>query len=36
MFCCGPGAVVSDPAAEPTGTAVSPVPDPGDTDGEEL
>jgi hypothetical protein len=31
-----PGAGVSDPAADGTGTAVSAVPDPGDTDEEEL
>jgi hypothetical protein len=38
VFCCAPGGGVSDPAAEATGTgtSVSPVPDPGDTDGEEL
>ena len=32
VFCCVPGAGASDPAADATGTAVSPVPDPGDTD----
>jgi hypothetical protein len=36
VFCCVPGAGVSDPAADGTGTAVSAVPDPGDTDEEEL
>jgi hypothetical protein len=36
VFCCVPGAGVSDPAADATGTAVSAVPDPGDTDEEEL
>jgi hypothetical protein len=36
VFCCVSGAGVSDPAAAGTGTAVSAVPDPGDTDEEEL
>lgn len=36
VFCCVPGAGGSDPAAVATGTAVSAVPDPGDTDEEEL
>jgi hypothetical protein len=36
VFCCVPGAGVSDPAADDTGTDVSAVPDPGDTDEEEL
>jgi len=36
VFCCVPGAGVSDPAADATGTAVSAVPDPGVTDEEEL
>ena len=36
VFCCVPGAGASDPAADATGTAVSAVPDPGDTDEEEL
>ena len=36
VFCCVPGAGVSDPGADATGTAVSAVPDPGDTDEEEL
>jgi hypothetical protein len=35
-FCCGPGAVAPVPLAETAGTAVSPVPDPGDIDGDEL
>lgn len=36
VFCCVPGAGVSGPAADATGTAVSAVPDPGDIDEEEL
>jgi hypothetical protein len=35
VFCCVPGAGAEDPAADDTGTAVSAVPDPGDTDEEE-
>lgn len=34
VFCCAPGVGASEPVAEATG--VSPVPDPGDTDGDEL
>jgi hypothetical protein len=35
-FCCGPGAVAPVPLAGTAGTAVSPVPDPGDIEGDEL
>ena len=35
VFCCVPGAGVAGPAADATGT-VSPVPDPGGTDEDEL
>ena len=35
VFCCVAGAGVADPAADVTGT-VSAVPDPGDTDEDEL
>ena len=35
VFCCVPGAGAADPAADDTGTAVSAVPDPGDTEEEE-
>ena len=35
VFCCVPGAGAADPEADDTGTAVSAVPDPGDTEEEE-
>jgi hypothetical protein len=35
-FCCGPGEVAPVPLAGTAGTAVSPVPDPGDIDEDEL